>query len=139
MKAFCKALIVCFALSPAAITMQPATKYELQCLAETVYQEARGESFRGRLAVAQVVINRVNNPRWPHTICGVVFQRGQFSWTKNWRGWSHDYNSTAIAQLVLQYHNPHNFKATYFHSGPKPKNWNRLQYIKTIGNHHFYK
>lgn len=47
---------------------------ELWCLATAIYFEARGENYRGQVAVAQVVLNRVKDHRYPDTICGVVFQ-----------------------------------------------------------------
>lgn len=47
---------------------------EQKCLAEAVYYEARGESVKGQVAVAQVVLNRVRNPAYPATICDVVYQ-----------------------------------------------------------------
>lgn len=50
------------------------SKAEQTCLANAVYFEARGESLRGQAAVAQVVLNRVRNPTYPNTICGVVYQ-----------------------------------------------------------------
>ena len=50
------------------------TDKELKCLATAIYFEARGESRQGQLAVAQVVLNRVKNPAYPNTICGVVYQ-----------------------------------------------------------------
>ncbi|GAB4530384.1 MAG: cell wall hydrolase [Roseibium sp.] len=49
-------------------------KKEQRCLAEAIYFEARGESEDGQVAVAQVVLNRVKNPAYPDTICGVVYQ-----------------------------------------------------------------
>lgn len=52
---------------------------EQQCLAAGIYFEARGEPVRGQAAVAQVILNRVRNPAYPDTICGVVYQN------KNWR------------------------------------------------------
>jgi spore germination cell wall hydrolase CwlJ-like protein len=52
---------------------------EQKCLATAVYFEARGENTRGQAAVAQVVLNRVRNPAYPNTICGVVYQND------NWR------------------------------------------------------
>lgn len=58
--------------------MQVSDK-ELWCLATAIYFEARGESYRGQVAVAQVVLNRVKDYRYPNTICGVVFQN------QNWR------------------------------------------------------
>ncbi|TYP80917.1 cell wall hydrolase [Maritimibacter alkaliphilus HTCC2654] len=60
---------------------------EWYCLTEAIYFEARGESFQGQVAVAEVILNRVDNDRWPDTICGVVNQgtgeryRCQFSYT----------------------------------------------------------
>src|SRR5215217_6545414 len=47
---------------------------EQWCLATAIYFEARGEAYRGQVAVAQVVMNRVKDHRYPNTICGVVFQ-----------------------------------------------------------------
>jgi hypothetical protein len=47
---------------------------ELDCLAEAVYFEARGESPRGQAAVATVIMNRVKKPGFPKTVCGVVYQ-----------------------------------------------------------------
>ncbi|MES0880078.1 cell wall hydrolase [Roseibium sp. SCP14] len=49
-------------------------KKEQRCLAEAIYFEARGESEEGQAAVAQVVLNRVKNPAYPNSICGVVYQ-----------------------------------------------------------------
>ena len=52
---------------------------EQRCLAAGIYFEARGESVKGQAAVAQVILNRVRNPTYPATVCGVVYQN------KNWR------------------------------------------------------
>ena len=55
-----------------------------ECLARALYFEARGESIRGQVAVAEVILNRVDDPSYPRTVCGVVNQRGnggcQFSY-----------------------------------------------------------
>ena len=59
---------------PAATFSAP----EQACLANAIYFEARGESTRGQAAVAQVVLNRVRNPAYPATICGVVYQNEQW-------------------------------------------------------------
>ena len=67
-----------------AIQMKLAhAQRDLSCLAETIYHEARGESQAGKIAVANVVLNRVEHSRWPNAICRVVYQRGQFSWTRS--------------------------------------------------------
>jgi hypothetical protein len=55
----------------------PASVYaqkQQKCLAEGIYFEARGEPESGQAAVAQVILNRVRNPAYPDTICGVVYQ-----------------------------------------------------------------
>jgi spore germination cell wall hydrolase CwlJ-like protein len=52
---------------------------ETQCLAQVIHHEARGELRRGQESVAQVVLNRTKNKRFPKTICGVVTQPRQFS------------------------------------------------------------
>lgn len=58
-----------------------------RCLAEALYFEARGESVRGQFAVAEVILNRVDNPAYPDTVCGVIHQgtgrkyQCQFSYT----------------------------------------------------------
>lgn len=65
-----------------AATPLPAEVFsaaEQQCLSSGIYFEARGESVKGQAAVAQVILNRVRNPAYPKTICGVVYQN------KDWR------------------------------------------------------
>ena len=60
---------------------------ERRCMTQAIYYEARNQSVAGRLAVADVVLNRVENPRYPSTVCGVVYQGSkrrtgcQFSFT----------------------------------------------------------
>jgi spore germination cell wall hydrolase CwlJ-like protein len=58
----------------APLPASTGTKRAHECLAKGVYFEARGESRDGQKAVAQVILNRVKNPAYPDTICGVVFQ-----------------------------------------------------------------
>jgi spore germination cell wall hydrolase CwlJ-like protein len=55
---------------------------EMRCLAGAVYFEARGEPLTGQLAVAQVIINRSEDGRFPRSYCGVVAQPGQFSFMR---------------------------------------------------------
>lgn len=56
------------------LPLSVATSKEQKCLAEAIYFEARGEIEEGQVAVAQVVLNRVKNPSYPNSICGVVYQ-----------------------------------------------------------------
>ncbi|MEI4260607.1 cell wall hydrolase [Roseovarius sp. D0-M9] len=47
---------------------------EWRCLSEALYFEARGETVKGQFAVAEVILNRVDSPRYPNSICGVINQ-----------------------------------------------------------------
>ena len=57
-------------------------KQDLYCMAANLYFEARGESELGQKAVAKVTMNRVKSKKYPDSVCKVVFQKHQFSWTK---------------------------------------------------------
>ena len=51
-----------------------SNEQEVRCLAENIYFEARNQSIPGQIAVALVVLNRVEHPNFPNTVCGVVKQ-----------------------------------------------------------------
>ena len=51
----------------------------LDCLAMNVYREAGHESFEGKVAVAQVTLNRVNSNKFPRDVCAVVYQKSRFT------------------------------------------------------------
>lgn len=76
------------------------------CLATAIFFEARNQHIDGQMAVAEVIINRVESPKWPNTICEVVNQPKQFSFTHD--GLSDNpikYNEPAAwiaAQIVAQ-------------------------------------
>lgn len=55
---------------------------QMHCLAKNIYFEARGETTIGKIAVANVTVNRVNDQRFPNTICGVVHQAVYSTWWK---------------------------------------------------------
>ncbi|MFN4100035.1 MAG: cell wall hydrolase [Pararhodobacter sp.] len=92
--------------------MPQANDNAVNCLTEAIYHEARGEDVYGQFAVAEVILNRVDLPNFPGSVCGVVHQNAerengcQFSYACNGR--SRDMpNSTArrlanaIAQVLL--------------------------------------
>ena len=56
---------------------------EYRCMLWNLMHEARGEGTEGMLAVANVVANRVLSDKYPSTVCGVVLQKNQFSWTRD--------------------------------------------------------
>ena len=61
----------------------PAAAGEVDCLAQAIYHEARGEPVETQIAVGNTILNRVEAMGFPDTVCGVVHQPGQFSW---WSG-----------------------------------------------------
>jgi spore germination cell wall hydrolase CwlJ-like protein len=58
---------------------------DLFCMVQNVYHESRGESVLGQAAVAHVTLNRVRSPAYPDSVCDVVWQPDQFSWTEDGR------------------------------------------------------
>ncbi len=119
---------------------------ELGCLAMNIYHEARGEPVKGKLAVAAVTMNRVKAKYYPDTVCEVVWQRKQFSWTglklkyhtvKDTVAWS---NAIKIAQQFIDGGNwPGVGKATHYHSIAVSPSWkDDNQLVAQVGNHLFY-
>lgn len=111
------------------------------CLAETLYRESRGEPLRGKLAVGQVVVNRVKNSNYPDNICAVVFQKAQFSWTKDFKRFvAPNYYRQLATKIISGTHELSHFTATHFHARYVSPRWkNNLTKVATIGNHIFYK
>jgi N-acetylmuramoyl-L-alanine amidase len=114
-----------------------------------MYWEARGEGRRGMLAVGSVVLNRVDDHRFPDNACGVVFEGGetppcQFSWwcdgnsdRPTHKGLWHD--SLALADELLTDRPPDPTRgALFFHNTSIQKPWQR-QKTARIGNHLFYR
>ena len=78
------------------------------CLAKNIYFEAANQSYMGQQAVAFVTLNRVRSKLYPDSICDVVWQHKQFSWTKD--GKSNSPRSVknftiALAAAVYVYNN----------------------------------
>jgi spore germination cell wall hydrolase CwlJ-like protein len=65
------------------IDNKPYQSKQIECLALNVYFEARGESTLGQRAVAWTTLNRVDHNEYPDSICGVVWEDSQFSWTND--------------------------------------------------------
>lgn len=114
---------------------------ELECLAKIVLHEAGNQSRAGRIAVAEVVMNRVKSPRFPNTICGVAMQRGQFFNVHAYkphrdRRWP---AAVAIAREVREGEAEKVTNGAFFfrahHGAPFP---GRTR-VATIGDHAFYR
>ena len=69
--------------NPKQSQAQKLSKSQIECLSKAAYFESKGESDAGMLAVIHTTLNRVKDVRFPKTICGVVYQPSQFSWTKH--------------------------------------------------------
>lgn len=129
---------------------------DFECLVMTLYHEARSESTEGILAVAFVVLNRVESPRYPKSICKVVKQqmvRGvwQFSFWKNKHLTKKPMKGNVrerierLAQQALDMHQG-GFDVSegsmYYHTKKVKPSWRKsreLRKVRVIGNHIFYK
>ena len=100
---------------------------QITCLAENIYFEARGESFKAKIAVANVTRNRVEDSRWPSTYCGVV-QQGPVR--ESWKTRSD--KSLAESDRVY-YPKKHRCQFSWFCDGAKDIIWaNKEQTGETI-------
>jgi spore germination cell wall hydrolase CwlJ-like protein len=137
-----------------AIPKSAHSRRELKCLADAIYFEARGEPELGRIAVAQVVLNRLKNPAYPKTICGVVYQnknkrnRCQFSFAcdgireriTDKGAWA---EAQALAERVMEDDKTLYIKdvgaSTHYHASYVRPRWARHMAKKQkIGRHIFY-
>lgn len=128
---------------------------DLQCLAENIYFESRGEPVNGQYAVAEVTLNRTRAPNFPHTICGVVHEMrwdssrkryvADFSWTElgamspdDDPAWK---RAMAVATAAYdETRDPIVPDALFYHSTSVRPGWSKTRTaITTIGNHVFYK
>lgn len=118
---------------------------QTDCLARAVYWESKGEPLAGQLTVAEVIINRSQSGRFASTICGVVRQRGQFSFvhggyipaapqaSRDWR------TAVAIAEIAQRdLADGGAPRALFFHARRAHPGWH-LTRVASIGNHVFYR
>jgi spore germination cell wall hydrolase CwlJ-like protein len=118
-------------------------KSQLNCLTEAVYHEARGEPELGQKLVAKTILQRKSSSKFPNTVCGVINQKGQFSY-KTKRGIRVRELSTykKIEQLVkaeVKKFSPSKSNPLYFYNPKKVKpGWaKKMKVLKRAGNHVF--
>lgn len=127
---------------------------QLGCLAKNIYHEAGGEPFEGKVAVAQVTLNRVNSGQFPNDVCKTIYQKNvfyekvvcQFSWTCDrnvtFRPINNaNYNESMIAAqkvLLEDFRLPSLKHALYYHADYINPGWKKEKVAK-IGQHIFYK
>lgn len=114
---------------------------DVTLLAKLIAAEARGESYKGQVAVGAVVLNRVDHPSFPDTIAGVIYQKGAFSCVND-SNWNVAPNSTSMKAAqdcingwdpsggAIYYYNPSKTSNSFMHSRPT---------ITVIGRHYFCK
>ena len=126
---------------------------QLDCLAINIYREAGYEPFEGKVAVAQVTMNRVEDPQFPNDVCGVVYQKSagsrivcQFSWycdskhrnrPVGEKGYEESYE-VAKRVLLEGFRLPSLEDALFYHADYVNPRW-KLDRITQIGTHIFYK
>lgn len=128
---------------------------QLGCLAKNIYHEAGSEPFEGKVAVAQVTMNRTQSGQFPNDVCKTIYQKNviyekvicQFSWACDRAlvdgkiANSANYQeSMAVAEKVLleDFRLPGLKEAMYYHADYVDPHWNRTRVAK-IGHHIFYK
>lgn len=125
----------------------------LDCLAINIYREAGNEPFEGKVAVAQVTLNRTESGKFPDTVCGVVYQKNrfmekvvcQFSWycdrthrTRPIDKETYDESYAVAKKVLLEGFRLDSLEdALYYHADYVDPNW-RLKRIAKIGTHIFY-
>jgi len=151
-------LITLFAMLPVVSHQQPLTEVQnvssdlgqqINCMAKNLYYEAAMEPFEGKLAVAQVTMNRANSSQFPKTVCDVVYQKTgntyQFSWVgEKVKGITNKYaweECMIVARKALTEHKLHDTiyktKSMFYHNTSVNPAW-KLKYVTKIGNHLFY-
>jgi spore germination cell wall hydrolase CwlJ-like protein len=127
---------------------------QLDCLARNIYHEAGYEPFEGKVAVAQVTMNRASDSRFPNDVCGVVFQKNvfmekvvcQFSWycdsaakLKPMNGPAYKESYEVAKKVLLEGFRLDILKnAMYYHADYVNPRWGKPK-IGQIGRHIFYK
>jgi spore germination cell wall hydrolase CwlJ-like protein len=140
--------IACLGSTLAQGAVMPNRSRDIDCLAQAVYYEARGEGLDGQAAVAQVVLNRSRIASFPGTVCGVVYQGKQsgscqFSFVCNGAmRWSRDEQAWVRARFVavraLDGYVMEKVKdATSFHALPERGRRSRRRQAVRVGGHVF--
>ena len=131
---------------------EPTGGKQWACLAEAIYFEARGEPVEGQFAVAEVILNRVESPKFPKNICTVVRQGTgrkhacQFSYNCDGKleyianGAAYDQAKRVAWVSMDRKTRPLTKGATFYHATFVSPSWARsFQHVATIGVHKFYK
>lgn len=123
------------------------SKQDFDCLARNIYYEAGVEDRLGKVAVAQVTLNRVKTGYWGKNICKVVYSPAQFSWTKvKRRAWmpnigpSWEESKRVAAEVLDQGVRIRTLKTSlFYHADYVSPNWrDNSKRVTKVGRHIFY-
>jgi spore germination cell wall hydrolase CwlJ-like protein len=119
---------------------------DVECMAKVVYHEAANQALAGQLAVAQVILNRVDGgPTFPKSVCGVVNQQGQFFTTRLFKAPSADLARWRVAVAIAFIAQERRLSqvapgALFYHAAFATPGWSRQhQRIARIGDQVFYR
>ena len=117
------------------------SKSDIACLEAVIYNETRGNKAQGAILVGATVFNRVNSKLYPKTICGVAYQRAQFTNIRKVK--PHHINEqtrNVVQEIVERYQNGTlNTSVMYFHNtSVKPKWSYKKKRVAKVGAHIFY-
>ena len=129
---------------------------DYRCLQRAVWHESRGEPLKGQLWVAKTILNRTRSDRFPHSVCSVVYQKKQFSFThqipmhkqyvrpKTFLQ-KQTFMKVELASFISVWADRFGVDFTdgskfYHTTAIKPKwNYSKLEKTEIVGNHQFYK
>lgn len=134
------ALMLTVAPAYGKATNQSIQRSSVECMAQNIFHEAGGESELGQKAVASVTMNRVLSNKYPKTVCGVVYQKGQFSWVGKKKAKKIPGTIIKLAKIYTEgYTKAHDVThgSTHFNSSKRSR-WTLPKTVK-IGGHQFFK
>lgn len=117
------------------------TNGNLYLLARLVYGEARGEPYKGQVAVAAVVLNRVKSSKFPNSVSGVIYQSGAFSVVSDGQiNLTPDETAIKAARDAMNGYDPKNGCLYYYNPAKTTNKWMLSKpVLLRIGNHAFFK
>lgn len=133
-----------------------ASNNEYRCAVRNLYYEGRGEGLIGQAYIVKTVLNRVRDTKHPHSICKVIYQNKQFSWTHQIPKNKQQVPNKTISEkellkqlgalstvVILLDRVGIDFTqgSQFYHSVKVKPNWDysKLEKVQTVGNHVFYK
>ena len=151
-------IMLAIAISIAPKKQIPLDETDIYCLTRNAYYEAKGDSQMSQVAVTHVVLNRMNDPKFPKGACEVVYQKNkidtsstlcQFSWYCDRRlmsrvidpmAWEESYKAVEKA-LKMYYHRGVDITdgSTFYHANYVNPGWRHLTRVTSIGSHIYYK